>query len=163
MRHGENSLQKHSKTRSILGISQSFSSLIMKRTFASLVTAFIVFSIASPALARSFNATRWNQARVSARAWKRAAIASYQHRGNLAYRRERYRNVIAGILSSTPSTLAVTGGGRNHADYQIVNRPTARGVDAWRLSNRCDVRFGGRARINANRPTTKNLCTQVDE
>ncbi len=135
----------------------------MKRTFATLVTAFIVFSIASPALARSYNATRWNQARTSRRAWKRAAIASYQHRWNLAYRRERYRNVVAGILNGMPSTLAVTGGGRSHPDFQVANRPTARGVDAFRLSNRCDVRFGGKTRFNATRPSTRKICTQVDE
>lgn len=159
----ENSLQKRSETRTILEISQSFSSLIMKRTFASIVTAFIVFSIASPALARSYNATRWPQPSMDRRALKRSTVASYQHRWNLAYRRERYRNVVARILSGMPSTLAVTGGGRNHADFQVVNRPTARSVDAYRLSNRCDVRFGGRARVNANRPTARNMCTQVDE
>lgn len=135
----------------------------MKRSLASIVTLVLFLTIAPDAFAQSLgvNPTRWGQPRVSQRSLKQATLASYWHRWNLSYRRDRYRNIVARVMQGTPSTLAVTGAGRSgHPDYLIADRMTARGVDALRLSAHC---IPDDDRYNDTSTSGKEFCTQVDE
>ena len=135
----------------------------MKRTLAFIVTSVLFLTIVPDAFAQSLgvNPTRWSQPRISARALKQASYAAYWHRSNLAYRRERYRNIVARVMQGIPATLAVTGaGGRTHPDYLVIDRPTARGVDAWRLGGHC---IDDSDRYNDTSTSGKEFCTQIDE
>jgi len=132
----------------------------MKRTLAFLVTfsLFLPFTPMVSAQAYSVNPTRWNQPRVSQRLNKAATLHSYAQRWNLALRRERYRNVVAQMMQGMPATLAVTGSNdRSHPDYEVIGRPTARGVDAWRLPSHC---VKDSERFNNTSTSGKRFCAQ---
>lgn len=142
----------------------SFPTPAMKRTLAALVTLVLFLTIVPDAFAQSLgvNPTRWNQPRISARALKQASYASYWHRWDLAYRRERYRNIVARVMQGIPATLAVTGGGgRTHPDYLIIDRPTARTIRSigWRLSSHC---IDDADRFNDVSVSGKEFCSQAD-
>lgn len=112
----------------------------MKRTLAFIITSVLFLTIAPDAFAQSLgvNPTRWGQPRVSQRSLKRATLASYWHRWNLSYRRDRYRNIVARVMQGIPSTLAVTGAGRSgHPDYLIADRPGTRELGQLTLDDHC--------------------------
>ena len=112
----------------------------MKRTLAFIVTLVLFLTIVPDAFAQSLgvNPTRWSQPRISARALKQASYAAYWHRSNLAYRRERYRNIVARVMQGIPATLAVTGaGGRTHPDYMVADRPGTRELGQLTLDDHC--------------------------
>ncbi|HLC75617.1 MAG TPA: hypothetical protein VJB82_00655 [Candidatus Peribacterales bacterium] len=135
----------------------------MKRTLAFLVTfsIFLTFTPMVSAQSLGVNPTRWGQPRVSQRMNKTATLHSYAKRWNLALRRERYRGVVAQMMQGMPATLAVTGGNdRSHPDYIVISRPTARGVDAWRLSSHC---MSDDDKYNTFTVSGREMCTQVDE
>ena len=132
----------------------------MKRTLAFLVTfgLFLTFTPMVSAQTYGVNPTRWNQPRISQRLNKAATLHSYAKRWNLALRRERYRNVVAQMMQGMPATLAVTGSNdRSHPDYEIIGRPTARGVDAWRLPSHC---IEDSERFNGTSTSGKQFCAQ---
>ncbi len=135
----------------------------MKRSIAFLVTLVLFLTITPDVSAQTLgeNPTRWTQPRISRRALKQSTLASYWHRWNLSYRRDRYRDVVARVMQGIPATLAVTGGGgRTHTDYQTADRPTARGVDEWRLAAHC---IDDEDRYNDTSTSGKVRCTQADE
>jgi|GEM_PF-1846229 hypothetical protein len=110
----------------------------MKKIFASLVFGLTLASVSAPAFAA--NPTRHNQPRPNRRAIKSDALAAYKRRDNKTFARQRYSSLVQRVVRSLPSRLTITGGGRTHSDYRIINRPTARGVNNWTLGSHCTAR-----------------------
>ena len=134
---------------------------VMKRMLALVVSSAIFLSVAPAALAQTGreNRTTWSPYRISQRLQKRATLASYWNRWNLAYRRERYRAVVAQVLQGMPATLAVTGADDGR-DFTAFDRPTRRTIGTWRLPDNCPE---NRINTDEGNPSTKAACTQADE
>lgn len=141
----------------------------MKRTIASLASAALMLSIATPAFA-SYNYVPHMRITtdIGHRALKSAARQSYQSRrsnqyATLALRRALYRGLVRaafGESSGVPGMLAVTGSRQNtDTTKKLPYTPTARSVNAYTLSKT----YGTHCVADGNRyNNTRSRCEEND-